>query len=202
MKTTGAEPVLDKAVGLLYSAGDEKLFYQLLRDFYRVHLEDVEKIKLALAEGDKSTACRLAHTLKSSSALIGALPLSSIALREEMALDTGATETPETCNSIITELEAAFADLIRELRGMLPEDDKKNVTAPLDKGKALALLQKMEPLLEDFNSAIFELRDEISYVLAPLGDVSEELLVLIDNIEFKKAVMLLAKIREMIISLP
>jgi len=198
MKATNTEPVLDKAVGLLYSAGDEKLFYQLLRDFYRVHLEDVEKIKSALSAGDKDTACRLAHTLKSSSALIGALPLSSIALREEKALETGATETPETCNSIVMELEAAFADLIRELRGILPGEDKKKETAPLDKGKALSLLQKLEPLLEDFNSAIFELRDEISDVLAPLGDEGEELLTLIDNIEFKKAELLLVKIRDAI----
>ncbi|MCL2472596.1 MAG: Hpt domain-containing protein [Treponema sp.] len=190
------EPVLDRAMGLVYSAGDEKLFNQLLRDFHRVHSNDIEKIRSALADGDKRTACRLAHTLKSSSALIGAAPLSGIAFKAEKAFGTGSTETPETYYTIIADMETALTALVRELDRLFSEDKKKNKNAILDREKAMALLEQIEPLLAESDSAVFDLREEMVEVFTPLGEDGEELINLIDDIEFQKAKAVLLKIKD------
>ena len=187
-------PVLDKEVGLNHSTGDERLFVQLLRDFRRVHREDINKIKTAWGAGDRKTACRLAHTLKSSSAIIGAELLSKIAYEAEKALDENSKETTGVIEKNIAELEPAFTLLIQEVDNLLSAEVNIREALPFDREKALLLIKKLLPLLERSDSSVFELREEIDQVFTPLGEDGEELLDLIDEFEFPSAEKLLLKI--------
>ena len=175
---------------MTYSGGNEKNYLQTLREYKKVHREDLEGIKSALEAGDRKNACRMAHTLKSSSAIIGAEALSGIALRVEKALgDSGQNADLE---SIMAELDRAFLELMAELDA-LPEPEIKS--APLDRERALALMEKLIPLLETSEAVVFTLRDEIEEVFAPLGAEGEELLSLIDIFEFPAAAKFLLKIK-------
>ena len=190
-----AAPVLNKAVGLNHSIGDERLFVQLLRDFRKVHREDINKLKAAWEAGDRKTACRLAHTLKSSSAIIGAELLSKIAYEAEKALDENSKETTASIEKIIAELEPAFTLLIREVDNLLSVEVSKSDPLPFDREKALLLIKKLLPLLERSDSTVFELREEIDQIFTPLGEDGEELLDLVDEFEFPKAEKLLLEIK-------
>jgi len=187
--------VLDKEAGLLLSSGNEVFYSQLLKEFYRAHGGDLCKIKTALSEGDRKTACRLAHTLKSSSAFIGAAALTGAAFRAEKALDPGHREAAESCDGIISELEAAFAALVKELGRLLPGKEKGAAGTRADKDKILALIRVLEPLLAHNDCTIFEYRNEIDEVFAPLGEDGEEFVSRIDEFEFEKAAEILQKIR-------
>ena len=190
------ESVLDRKAGMVNSAGNEKLYLQLLREFNKVHKTDLEKIKSALDAGDRKSACRLAHTLKSSSAIIGALSLSGAAYLVEAALyGEGNTEDADI-NALVTGLEAAFTAVITELE-LLSEREKSNVSK--NRNDALALIQKLEPMLEASESTAYILRDDVEDILAPLGKDGEELLNLIDEFEFSKAASVLLKIKNTLI---
>lgn len=188
--------VLNRSVGLANSSGDEKLYGQLLREYRKVHSKDFEKIIAALEAGDQKSACRLAHTLKSSSAIIGAVTLSEAAFKVEKALSKGAGEWPEisaAVEGLMKDVETHFTALAAELE-LLPEREASGI--PPDREAILKLVEKLAPLLENSDSAVFKLRDEIEDVLAPLGEDGEVLLDLIDEFELPQAAKVLDKIKD------
>ena len=190
------QPVLNKAVGLNNSSGDERLFIQLLRDFYKVHRNDLDKLKAAWQAGDRRTACRLAHTLKSSSAIIGAQLFSRIAYKAETALNEKSNESTGSIDKIVAELEPVFTTLVREISGLLSSEVNQSKALPFDRDKALVLIPKLIPLLERSDCSVFGLRDEIDVIFASYGEKGEELLRLVDEFEFPRAAKLLLEIRD------
>ena len=189
------EAVLDINTGLNNSAGDEKLYIQLLGDFKKVHRMDLDRIKTSWAEGDNKTACRLAHTLKSSSAIIGAKPFSEIAYRAELAFNNNSAEST-SIEKIITEMEGAFATVFAEINKMLSAKTTPKEKLPFNSEKALALINKLLPLLEKSSSAAMVFRDEIESVFIAFGEEGEELLNLIDEFDLPKAALLLKQIKD------
>ena len=189
------EPVLDTAIGLANATGDEKLYIQLLCDFIKVHRDDLDKIKSAIEKGELKTACRLAHTLKSSSAIIGAKTLSNNAYNLEKALDENSTENKITFDMLVAELEPSFTILVGELDRFLSEKGSQGAGGSPDIEKVMALIQKLGPLLESSDSAAYTLHDDIEELLAPLGNDGVDLLNLVEEFEFKKASEILAKIK-------
>jgi len=90
-----AEPVLDEAVlaELLATTGDDPAFLRELVETYLAEAPaQVEAIAVAVARADAAALVRPAHTLKSSSATMGALRLSAVARRLEMAGRSGALD--------------------------------------------------------------------------------------------------------------
>ena len=191
-----AAPVLDRELGLRHASGDEKLFIQLLRDFKKVHFDDVVKLKAAMEAGERYNACRLAHTLKSSSAIIGCEYLSGIAYRAEKSLEENAAEDMPAVEKIVAELEPVFESLVGEINNILAREMTESEKHPFDREKALALTQKLLPLLKGSDSAVFGLRDDVEEVFTPFGEEGEELLSLVDEFEFPKAAVLLSKIAD------
>ena len=191
-----AAPVLDRELGLRHASGDEKLFIQLLRDFKKVHFDDVVKLESALEAGDRKSACRLAHTLKSSSAIIGSEYLSGIAFKAEKALGENSNEDASAIKKIITELEPVFNCLVSEINNILELEMKESEKHPFDREKALVLIPKLLPLLKSSDSAVFGLRDEIDEIFTPFGEDGDELLSLVDEFEFPRAGVLLSKIAD------
>lgn len=77
---------LDMKNGLLRVAGNEKLYTRLLLQMMDEQIDIVTRINNALEQGDRELAVRHAHTLKGTSANLGAVLTSDIASRLELAL--------------------------------------------------------------------------------------------------------------------
>ena len=67
----------------------------------------IEQLERALLINDQPTLLRLMHTLKSTSATVGALELAQLAAAQESALRLGAAPPPE----LAQQLQAGFARL-------------------------------------------------------------------------------------------
>jgi HPt (histidine-containing phosphotransfer) domain-containing protein len=109
--------VLDRAVldELMTSMGDDAAF---VRDLVETYLSDVpvqlDGIAAAVARDDAEALVRPAHTLKSSSATVGAMRLSAVARELEMAgrsgaLDSGAQAGLETARAEWAAVSEAYA---------------------------------------------------------------------------------------------
>ena len=194
--SANGKPVLNTAVGLVNSSGEEKLYYQLMREFAKVHRQDLEKLKTALQSGERKTACLIAHTLKSSSAIIGAEPFSKIAASAESILEPNSGKENADVEKIIRELEEAHSVLFGELDRLLPPKKKEIRSAPPEREKVVELIGKLAPLLEISDSAAYSYRDEIEETIAPLGEDGEEFLNLVDDFEFLEAANILSKIKK------
>ena len=107
-----AELVLDESVlaELLASTGNDMAFVRDLVETYLVEAPaQVEGIAGAVAAADAAALVRPAHTLKSSSATMGAMRLSAVARRLEMAGRAGELDaaTAADAATVRTECEAA-----------------------------------------------------------------------------------------------
>ncbi|MDR2740819.1 MAG: PAS domain S-box protein [Treponema sp.] len=199
--STDNQNFIDKNTGLLYAAGDEALYMELLRDFSSTHRQDIQKIQTAMDMGDLKSARLTAHTLTSSSALIGAKQLSAVALVAETVLSGEQILSNDEMDKLKVEFSAVIvklgqilkqqpldnADEVQTAKASPPED------AP-DKTKILALTEKLMPLLKISSTSVFELRDDIQEILAPVGEDSKTFLKLIEDFDFGEAAIVLEKI--------
>jgi len=110
-------PVLDEAVliELKETTGDDPAF---VRDLVETYLADVPiqlgGIEAAIAANDAEALIRPAHTLKSSSAAVGAMRLSDVSRTLEMAgrsgtLDASAPDNAKAARAEWQSVEAAFS---------------------------------------------------------------------------------------------
>ena len=180
---------------MAYSSGNEELYFKTLREYKKLHGKDLEEIKFSLEAGNRKKACRQAHTLKSSSAFIGAEILSEIAFKAEKALKYSEQDNAAGVSRIMAELEEASQKLTAELECFSETEQPK---IAFDKDRAFALMEKLIPLLETSEAVVFTLRDEIEEVFTPFGKEGEELLSLIDTFEFPEAAKVLLKIKSML----
>jgi len=88
-----AEPILDEAVlaELKATTGDDPAFVRELVDSYLAEAPaQIEGIAAAITGSDAAALVRPAHTLKSSSATVGAMRLATVARRLEITGRSGA----------------------------------------------------------------------------------------------------------------
>jgi len=187
------DKAINKTLGMAYSTNNEKNYFRTLRDFKKIHGKVLERIKSSLEAGDRDSARRLAHSLKSSSALIGAETLSGIAIKAEKALENSGSQAE--ADKIMAELEEAFTELMAEL-DCLPETEAPKMA--FDKDRALALTEKILPLLDKSDAMVLSFRDEVEEVFLPFGKEGEELLGLIDSFDLSEAAKVLIKIKSML----
>jgi HPt (histidine-containing phosphotransfer) domain-containing protein len=116
MNVDGA-PLLDEAVlAELRTAtgGDDAFIRELVETYVTEGAENMEGMLAAAAAGDPAAIVRPAHTLKSSSASLGAMRLSAIARAIEEAGRTGVSdrlaEDAELARSTWLETLEAFAE--------------------------------------------------------------------------------------------
>jgi CheY-like chemotaxis protein len=113
------EEAIDRKAGLRNAVGDPELYAHLLKVFVEDHGGDAEKIKGALAGGDGEQARRIAHTLKSAAALIGAEKLRRAAAVLEKLFNeqqaAGGAEKAAGADADIAALEDSFYVVLAEL---------------------------------------------------------------------------------------
>jgi PAS domain S-box-containing protein len=183
-----------RSVGMKMVSGDEKLYNRLKSDFFKNNRGAYEELTNALAAGDVVRAHRMAHTLKGTSGLIGATRLQEAARDLETALSgcSGHYDEGHT-----RRLEEALKEVLEELAPAAeqrrPAPSSRGV---LDKARATALFDRLEPLLRKGDYECVSLLDETKNVLSPLGESGDRLASLIEDYDFDLAWEALARLKE------
>jgi HPt (histidine-containing phosphotransfer) domain-containing protein len=149
----------------------------------------VEKIKEAVEASDIKTAERIAHTLKSTAALIGAKKLSDAAATVEMSFKENAVCSQKD----ISDLQLKLADLLNEISPPQKTNTTEVVQTVTDTIKIRELIKKLTPLIHSSNLDILEYIPEIRETLGSLGD---DLISAIDDFDFDKAANILIQIQK------
>jgi len=102
---------LDVARGMAAVRGNSERYLDLLHSFVEVHAGDMAQLIECLAEGDKDTARRLAHSVKGAAATLGADRLAEEALRLETKLRQDASVRSDDIRAEIEAVNNEFAAL-------------------------------------------------------------------------------------------
>jgi signal transduction histidine kinase/DNA-binding response OmpR family regulator/HPt (histidine-containing phosphotransfer) domain-containing protein len=157
-------PGIDTAGALKRTGGNPKRYESLLRKFAQSAPGAVQEIRIALAGHDTATAARAAHSLKGSSANLGAASLAEVAAKAETAITTG-VGVAGALEALGTSLESTVA----AIRSALPTEqvfastdaDPTTVLKPLTQLKKL--LKNDDGEASDF---IIEARPVLAKVLS------------------------------------
>jgi len=106
-------PGIDRQVGLRYANGKPALYRRLLHIFRQSHGQDFEPgFRHALSLADWPQAIRMAHTLKSSSRMIGANALGDLASQlEEVCLSSPQAGVADLLDRVLVELAVVCGGL-------------------------------------------------------------------------------------------
>jgi CheY-like chemotaxis protein/HPt (histidine-containing phosphotransfer) domain-containing protein len=118
--TVGAavETVVDEAVGLRYAGNKPELYLRLLHRFRETQHDLMARMECARQRGDTVEAYRLAHTLKSTAATIGASRLSETARAMEAASEGGQRAVPFDAYAVLSaDFDAVLAWIDARLEG-------------------------------------------------------------------------------------
>ncbi len=105
--------LIDQTTGLKFLNGNLVSYRRILSKFAETHLSDIDKIQIALENGDQANAERTAHSLKGISATLGMEALRALAYTLEKKLHEGlpATELETDFTSLREMLEAVGAEI-------------------------------------------------------------------------------------------
>ena len=186
--TLSALPGIDVPRGIRMLRGSASKYLQLLRLYIASHTDDMERLKLALAKGDKSTARLLLHTLKGSSATLALNHLAEMAADLELVL--GASRNTIVLSDDLSLKIAAIDDGIKALAAQLSllSAVKAPAELPADPEKLKKVLGDLIALLEKSDTAAITFSDDHADLLrAALGPRFEELARQIKYFDFDAA---------------
>ncbi len=150
-----AVPGLDLALGLSRVMGKEPLYLGMLRMFVAGQAGTSQQIQALLAQGDSTTAERLAHTLRGVAGNIGASALQQAATEVELALR--ASHSPASVQALLPPLHAQLAALVDALQAVL--EPLEPAPPPASSTALDNLYRQLHALLQDADSdsvALFE----------------------------------------------
>jgi HPt (histidine-containing phosphotransfer) domain-containing protein len=157
-------------------------------NFYKssqnVHVEIAD----AAAAGDTTRAHRLAHSLKGNAGMLGKIELKNAAAEIEALLRDGAASIWENKMNV---LKNELMRVLEELKPLLDETLAQEKPQVLDMEQTLALFEKLEPMLENDNPECVDLLKTLRAVPG-----AEDLVLQIENYNFKEAAITLAALKE------
>ena len=157
-------------------------------NFVRSNQNTYDELIAALESGNIVLAHRVVHTLKGNAGLIGESRLQSVAASIEDTLSSsGDNIDDDTMLSLKSELESVLDKLAPYLA--VTKTESNNVTLDID--KALELLDKLEPLINNNDTACLKLLDDLRKI-----PESEELVKQIEDFKFRPAIALLIYLRK------
>ena len=152
---------LDLVNGLRRVLGKKWLLLSMLRKFLAGQKSTVTAISNALDTGDPELAERLAHTLKSVAANIGATTVQQKAAELEAAI---AKQAPRSAlDAAIADVEVPLANLLSQLAEKLPPEPE-TATVVVDREKLKKIYAELELLLAEDDSkagVVFEVNSGI-----------------------------------------
>jgi CheY-like chemotaxis protein len=187
--------VLDRKAGLACAGGDPAMYRRLCAGFYEDHGNDFSRIRNALGKGDLTLAHRLAHTLKSAAALIGAENLRGTAMVIERAL----AENNTTLQKELAQLEKDMGELLTGLEtdrpGVFAAAGEVFAGAPPPPPDVFELYHRLEPLLKSGNTESLNYLEKIKKIAPPLDGEGAILVKQIEDLDFSAALETLGAIR-------
>ncbi|MCL2761877.1 MAG: ATP-binding protein [Treponema sp.] len=165
---------------------NENLQKHLKAHFVKNNQTTYSHITKAIAAGDIRLAHRLAHTLKTNAGQIDEKRLQKAAATVEGMLSTGKNLLTEAQSRILeTELQSVLEKLAVFSKANAPDSPKT-----LDDEKARELLVQLEHMLINRNPECIHLLDDIRAI-----PKAEELACLIEDYEFKQAIITLSGLK-------
>ncbi len=191
--------ILDTAAGLASALGDKALYDKICRGFADDFRGAAADMRIMLQVGDMVKLHRTAHSMKSAARTIGAVPLAETARQIEEAVTDGDTAQ---LGAFIETLGEAFARLLPLLPAeeASPQDSSYagETAEMLHTAQAGIFIDSLAPLLKAGDVECLRYTDEARALLSPLGTVCDNLVGLIEAMEFDEAHQLLTVMREMI----
>jgi len=139
---------------------ENKTKQKLKINFLKSNKTSYDDLIDAINSGDTKTAHRLAHTLKSNAAQIGAERLVEAAAAAEKALNNQEHVSDELKNMIKKELEKTY----RELAPLLTTEKRTKKPKVTDKKKIQNLFDELEPLLRENSTKCSKYADELKAI--------------------------------------
>jgi PAS domain S-box-containing protein len=151
---------VDLADGLRRVGGNHRLLYSLLDRYAAENDRIAERIRQALAQGDRQAAERLAHTIKGVSGNVGAKGVAVAAATLEHALKAGAPAAPlaDLAATLAAELDATMREL-RQLRDGGGHAPGVPSAEPVDPARLTAAVRRLRVLLAANDGEAAELFD-------------------------------------------
>ena len=191
-------PGVDTARGLEHTLGRPELYLRLLGDFVRESANCGQAIAAAEQAADWPLARRLAHSLKSASATIGATELAQQARRLEDGYAHCEAAPAALLASVGAELARICALLQPLAAGPVQRPPTQERAAAGDDDTLAALLTRLQQLLEHDDAAALRvlrrLQDHTSAHPA-LAQALPELCELVEDIEYERALQRLGLLR-------
>ncbi|MCL2815970.1 MAG: ATP-binding protein, partial [Oscillospiraceae bacterium] len=160
---------------------------QMLRvRFVKDNQNKYAEIAQAIAAGDITLAHRLAHTLKGNAGQIKMSALQNAAAEIEAMLKDGTIPEKEKMDNLENEISA----VLNELKPLLDNSADKEKTENMRAEQIRALFERLEPMLENYNSECVNLLDEIRAI-----PKAEELANQIEDYDFESAAGTLAELK-------
>jgi CheY-like chemotaxis protein len=152
-------PGLNVEQGLSMMRGNSAKYLDLLRRFADHHADDMAALQASLDAGDQTTALRLAHTLKGAAATLGANRLARMArdLEEILHAETNSEGVESRLLLQMTAIRLEFPQLSAALPPVAAVG--ADATAARDRATLQSLLDTLEALLEQGDTASIELLD-------------------------------------------
>lgn len=192
-------PGIDTVRGLSHSLNKPDLYLRILSRFPAEFGHSLEQIGLAIEAADWVWAHRLAHSLKSAAATIGASTLAAQAAGMEQLLAAQRMPNSAQFNSMCAELRRVCV-----LLSDLPATSGNTVTT--DSGErcshaALILTEQLQQQLVSDDAAALATLVELQHSLSGIpsaGPVLEQLYEQIEDIEYQAALDILPALRQLL----
>lgn len=161
---------LDLENALLHVNNDTVLLEKLLHRFEQTQAKSLERIEEALAQKERQSAIREAHTLKGLAGNIGATALAEAARRLEEALQSESLEHAQMFSQTKVELESVLEHLAKAFRNEQAQAAFVSETETLLEQHVLEeKLLYLSQLLQDLDSEAVEVLETLTPSLNHLG---------------------------------
>ena len=187
-----AIPGLDLERGLGMIRGNVGKYSKLLRMFADGNQAHPQRIAGLFAAGDLAAIEPIAHALKGSAGMLGALELSALAQDLVSALrgKAGTGEIGPLCVKLSDELSAMVASVHQAIGSEEPAQP------PVDTAELAGALSELENLLRQGDTAAGELaRNKAGLLRAGLGKAAASLLARIEAFDYENAAAELGRLR-------
>ena len=201
-----ALPGIDTAAGLAHCLGRPDLYLRILDNFVREFADSAPRIQAALASGpphDWPTARRIAHSLKSAAATLGAATLADAARVLENAYAAQQAATPEAWEAMHAELTRVLA-LLSALRPPSPPASAAQTPEATAADELITLLDHLAECLRNDDASALRLVGQLHTQMPHTHHAALEELELIrekiEDVEYEEALNLLLSLRKQLLN--
>lgn len=167
---TASEPELvieglDVRDGMARTLGNRDFYMEMLARFRDSQRDAVSTIREALTL-NRASAERLAHSLKGTAALLGAIPVSQLAERLEFDIRRGVQT--DVLQPLLDELEDTLNALHQSIDQVLPQSPAQEAVSPdlLDRDEVQSIIHRFAQLLRECDGEATDLLAQSTNLLA------------------------------------